>query len=241
MGRPTYLSLFSGIGGLDLGLDRAGWECVGQVELDPFCRQVLAKHWPEVPRHEDVRTAAAWWTSRPRPAVDMVCGGFPCQDVSVAGRRAGIEGEQSRLWIDFAAVVRALRPRFVFVENAPGLLVRGFGRVVGDLAACGYDAEWDCIPAAAVGAPHLRARVWLLAYPGGQRDEADDALQAGWPQPVVHAGWSAEPDVCRVADGLPRGLAGRLLRPLGNAVVPQVAEHVGRLLLDAFLGVPRGR
>lgn len=226
----TYLSLFSGIGGLDLGLDRAGWRCVGQVENDPFCQRVLAKHWPEVPRHEDVRTAPAWWTSRPRPPVDMVAGGSPCQDVSDAGRRAGIEGEQSGLWAHFAETVRALRPRYVVLENASGLLARGFGRVVGDLAALGYDAEWDCVPAAAVGAAHLRARVWLLAYPRGVRDEADDAIQPGWPQPQLHPGWDAEPDVGRVADGLPRGMAGRLLRPLGNAAVPQVAEYIGRLV-----------
>jgi DNA (cytosine-5)-methyltransferase 1 len=229
----NVLSLFSGIGGLELGLERAGMTVVGQVEIDSFCRRVLAKHWPEVPRHEDVRTAVAWWTSATRPVVDVVCGGFPCQDTSDAGRRAGIEGEQSRLWLDFAEVVRALRPRYVIVENSTGLLARGMGRVVGDLAASGYDAEWDCIPAAAVGAAHLRARVWILAYPGGQRDEADHAVQPGWPQPQLHTGWLAEPDVDRVADGLPRGVAGRLLRPLGNAAVPQVAEHIGRLVMGA--------
>lgn len=231
----NVLSLFSGIGGLELGLERAGMTVVGQVEIDPFCRRVLATHWPEVPRHEDVRTAVTWWTSQPRPVVDLVCGGFPCQDTSDAGRRAGIEGEQSRLWADFAEVVRALRPRYALVENSTGLLARGMGRVVGDLAAIGYDAEWDCVPAAAVGAHHLRARLWILAYPRSLRDEADDAVQPGWPQPQLRAGWAAEPDVGRVADGLPRGLAGRLLKPLGNAAVPQVAEHIGRLILAADL------
>src|SRR5690349_10241291 len=96
--------------------------CVGQVELDPFCRRVLAKHWPEVPRHDDVRTALDWWQSRRRPAVDLVCGGSPCQDVSDAGRLAGIEGQQSGLWAHYAEVVRVLRPRYVLVENVPGLL-----------------------------------------------------------------------------------------------------------------------
>ena len=225
------LSLFSGIGGLDLGLQRAGMTICGQVELDPWCRRVLAKHWPEVPRHEDVRTAAAWWSSQPRPAVDLVAGGFPCQDVSDAGRRTGIEGEHSGLWAHFAAVVRVLRPQFVLVENTPGLLVRGMGRVLGDLAASGYDAEWDCIPAAAVDAPHLRTRVWILAYPGGVRDEADDAIQPGWPQSHLRTRWAAEPGVGRVADGLPRGMAKRLLSGLGNAVVPQVAEHIGHMIM----------
>jgi DNA (cytosine-5)-methyltransferase 1 len=229
----NVLSLFSGIGGLDLGLQRAGMTICGQVEIDPWCRKVLAAHWPEVPRHEDVRTAAAWWASGPRPAVDVVAGGFPCQDVSDAGRRTGIEGEHSGLWAHFAAVVRALRPRYVVVENTPGLLVRGMGRVLGDLAASGYDTEWDCLPAAAFDAPHLRARIWILAYPSGQRDEAHDALQPGWPQSQLRARWAPEPAVGRVADGLPRGMAKRLLTGLGNAVVPQVAEHIGRMILDA--------
>lgn len=230
MSPMTYLSLFSGIGGLDLGLDRAGWTCVGQVERDEFCRSVLARHWPEVPRHEDVRTASSWWTSTPRPAVGMVCGGFPCQDVSDAGRRAGIEGEQSGLWAHFAEVVGAVRPRYVLVENTPGLLARGMGRVVGDLAHLGYDAEWDCVPAAAVGAAHLRARLWILAYPSGVRDETDHALQPGRAQLGLHHRWRPEPDVGRVANGLPRGMAKRLLKPLGNAVVPQVGEYIGRLI-----------
>ncbi len=232
----NVLSLFSGIGGLrrlDLGLERAGMTIAGQVEIDPWCRTILARHWPEVPRHEDVRTAAAWWASEPRAAVDVIAGGFPCQDVSDAGRRAGIEGKHSGLWAHFAAVVRALRPRYVLVENTPGLLVRGMGRVLGDLAAGGYDAEWDCVPAAAVGAPHLRARVWILAYPGRFGDEADDALQPGWPQSHIRARWDPEPAMGRVADGLPRGMAGRLIRGLGNAVVPQVAEHIGRLIMAA--------
>lgn len=232
----NVLSLFSGIGGLrclDLGLQRAGMTIAGQVEIDPWCRSILARHWPEVPRHEDVRTAAAWWASEPRAAVDLIAGGFPCQDVSDAGRRAGIEGEHSGLWAHFAAVVRALRPRYVLVENTPGLLVRGMGRVLGDLAAGGYDAEWDCVPAAAVGAAHLRARLWILAYARGQRDETDDALRPGWPQPDLRARWDPEPGVGRVADGLPRGVAKRLLTGVGNSVVPQVAEHIGRLIMEA--------
>jgi DNA (cytosine-5)-methyltransferase 1 len=228
----NVLSLFSGIGGLELGLERAGMTTVGQVELDLFCRRVLAKHWPEVPRHEDVRTAPAWWSSEHRPPVDVVCGGFPCQDLSHAGRRAGLEGEHSGLWAHYAEVIRAVRPRYVIVENSPGLLVRGMGRVVGDLAASGYDTEWDCVPAAAVGATQLRARLWILAYSRGIRNQADDAIQPGWPQPELRPWWDAEPDVGRVADGLPRGMAGRLLKPIGNAVVPQVAEYIGRLIVD---------
>lgn len=160
MNAPTFGSLFSGIGGIDLGLERAGWRCAWQCESDPYARAVLAKHWPDVPCYPDVRELDGT-----EPAIDLLCGGFPCQDLSVAGKRAGIDGERSGLWREFARVIGLLRPRFVLVENVPGLLAHGLGRVLGDLAACGYDAEWDCLRAADVGAPHLRERVFLVAYP----------------------------------------------------------------------------
>jgi len=166
----NVLSLFSGIGGLELGLERAGMTTVGQVEIDPFCRRVLAKHWPDVPRHDDVRTAAEWWLSTERPTVDIICGGFPCQDISAAGKRAGIvHGERSSLWSFMADAVRRIRPRYVLVENVSAILVRdkhGFipiEIVAGDLAALGYDLRWDCVPAASLGAPHRRDRWFGIA------------------------------------------------------------------------------
>jgi DNA (cytosine-5)-methyltransferase 1 len=162
----NVLSLFAGIGGLDLGLERAGMTVVGQVEINEFCRRVLAKHWPDVERHDDVRTAVDWWRSGVRPRVDVVAGGFPCQPVSVAGRGLA-QADERWLWPAFAEVIRQLRPRYAIMENVPGLLGRGAGDVLGDLAACGYDAEWDCIPAAAVGALHLRYRWFCVAYPNG--------------------------------------------------------------------------
>lgn len=160
---PTFGSLFSGIGGLDLGLERAGWSCAWQVEIDPFCRRILARHWPAVPRHRDVRAVGAAELQR----VDLIAGGFPCQDVSVAGKQAGLAGARSGLWFEYARIVRELRPRFVLVENVPGLAGNGLGDVLGSLASLGYDAEWDVLPAAAFGAPHLRERIYLVAYPGG--------------------------------------------------------------------------
>lgn len=282
----NYLSLFAGIGGMDLGLERAGMTCVGQVEIDPFCQRVLARHWPEVPRHDDVRTAVDWWLGSPRPAVDVVCGGFPCQPVSLAGRGLA-QADERWLWPAAWAVIRDLRPAFAILENVPGLLGRGLGDVLGDLAEIGYDAEWDCVPAAAVGAPHRRDRVFVVAYPqrdavreqpepepwrGGaaiaghdgsdghvadtkgdgrrtrrtRRPSSGSANGSSLPQtrladadsePLVWAPvarterdpWATEPDVDRVA----HGISGRVdrLRALGNAVVPQVAEHVGRLVM----------
>ena len=166
MSKPlTFGSLFSGVGGLDLGFERAGMQCRWQVEIDPYAQKVLAKHWPDVGRWDDVRTFP------PAPAedwrVDGLIGGFPCQDVSNAGRRAGIGGERSGLWREFARIIRILRPRFVVLENVSALLARGIGAVLGDLAACGLDAEWQVLPAAAFGAPHVRERLFVVAYASG--------------------------------------------------------------------------
>ncbi len=168
----TVGSLFSGIGGLDLGLERAGMEVRWQSEIDPYCSRVLAKHWPDVPNLGDVTKVD--WNDVER--VDLICGGFPCQPQSYAGKRLGNLDERW-LWPEFARCLRVLRPRFVLLENVPGLLTLGFGEVAGDLAELGYDFEWDCIPAAAVGAPHLRFRVFLVAHADGrgleERSEPD--------------------------------------------------------------------
>lgn len=159
------LDLFSGIGGFSLGLERTGgFETVAFCEIDPFCRRVLAKHWPNVRQYEDVRTLTADALQRDGIAVDVICGGFPCQDISFAGKGAGIEGERSGLWSEYARIISELRPSFVIVENVAALLGRGLDRILGDLASLGFDAEWDCIPASYIGAPHRRDRLWLVAY-----------------------------------------------------------------------------
>lgn len=156
----TYGSLFSGIGGMDLGLDRAGMECRWQVEIDPFCSRVLAKHWPGVKRYGDIRDVDGTELER----VDLIAGGFPCQGFSFMGLGAGLADERSGLWFEMLRIIRYLRPRFILVENVSALLTRGMGRVLSDLAALRYDAEWDCIRAGYLGAPHERERVFLLAY-----------------------------------------------------------------------------
>jgi DNA (cytosine-5)-methyltransferase 1 len=168
------LDLFSGIGGFSLGLERTGgFETVAFCEIEPFPRRVLAKHWPEVPCYHDVRELTAARLAADGIAVDVITGGFPCQDLSSAGAQAGIKGERSGLWSEIARLVSEIGPKFVIVENVAALLEgeRGawFGRVLGDLAAIGYDAEWHCIPSSAVGAPHTRDRVWIVANPKGER------------------------------------------------------------------------
>lgn len=233
----NVLSLFAGIGGLELGLERAGMRVVGQVEIDPFCREVLAKHWPEVSRHGDVRTAVDWWRSEPRPEVDVIAGGFPCQPFSSAGHRRGLADDRW-LWPAFADVVRSLRPRYVVVENVPALLRDrdAFGWLLGDLAAFGFDAEWGVLSACAVGAPHTRERLFVVAYPAGigrprlwsaqqgqsSSEFARRGAERGWP-------WATESRPHGVAYGIPRGMDRR--QALGNAVVPQVAEYIGRLIM----------
>ena len=225
----TVGSLFSGIGGLDLGLERAGMKVLWQVEVDEFCRTVLAKHWPDVPRYGDVRECSA----HNLEPVDLICGGFPCVEISsVSVRRTGLAGEQSGLWAEFARIVRALRPRYVLVENSPSVLVRGMGQILSDLAAIGYDAEWEGLPAAALSAPHLRARQWILAYPTCNGDRfSTPTIFAGRDIPINGAWRGSEPAVRTVDDGLSSTVD--RLRALGNAVVPQVVEWVGRRILAA--------
>ncbi len=313
-------SLFSGIGGLDLGLERAGMEIVWQVEVDDWCRRVLARHFPNAVRYGDVRKcrgehaaeladaerAGAERSSPPgelgdrRPLgssqlapVDLICGGFPCQPVSHAGQRKGADDERW-LWPEFRRIIREVRPRWVLVENVPGLLSidsgRLFGGILADLAALGYDAEWDCIGAADLGAPHLRKRVFIVAHaisvpgqkrgdvgpdagagrqgrdhPGSSRGDGSRVTDACAHEVLADTGqqlrdgrlrwaswWSREPAEAlsdarrdgRQANGepIPESLLGRVahgvpsrvdrLRGLGNAVVPQVAEYIGRLIME---------
>jgi DNA (cytosine-5)-methyltransferase 1 len=291
------LDLFSGIGGFSLGLERTGgFETVAFCEIEEFPRRVLAKHWPGVPQYHDVRTLTADVLRRDGIAVDVITGGFPCQDLSVAGKQRGMgEGTRSGLWSEIVRLVGELRPQFVIVENVAALLSgpseqRGgwFGRVLRDLAECGYDAEWENIPASALGAPHRRERVWLCAYPaqdrrqvggrgnvgrlpttqngfvfrpqsrgiraGGEAVTVADAASIGQPRsgqsvvPVYCAAesqgqtdhafavgvgsfWSVEPDVGRVAHGVPDRVD--RLAGIGNAVVPQIVQLIGMGVLNA--------
>lgn len=238
----NVLSLFAGIGGLELGLERAGMTVVGQVEIDDYCRRVLAKHWPDVPRHDDVRTAADWWLSTERPTVDVICGGFPCQPFSPAGHRRGV-GDERWGWPWMESVVRLVRPRYVVVENVPAFLDHpvGFGWMLADLAALGFDAEWSVLSACAMGAPHTRERLFVVAYADGSNGQSRlgigpqrsrqipglDDRACTWRDRVTGSLAAS-----RVDDRESDGSASRLVKAGGNAVVPQVSEYVGRLIVE---------
>lgn len=266
----NVLDLFSGIGGFSLGLERAGMQTVAFCEIDPFCRKVLAKHWPSVPCYTDIRALTAARIRADGISVDAICGGFPCQDVSLAGRRAGMGETRSGLWSEYRRLISELRPRYIVVENTPGLLSLGMGTVLGDLAELRYDAEWYGIPAAYVGADHIRDRVWIIAYPyDGEsfaigrsesqevEEDAPDALRARLsrridagadkqnagrilarprltfdaPNPFPREYRQYPPVVGRGVHGIPNRVD--RIRGLGNAVVPQIPEIIGRAIMRA--------
>ena len=226
-------SLFSGIGGLDLGLERAGMTVRWQVENEPYCRQVLAKHWPDVPRYGDIKEI----DPNDLEPVDLICGGFPCQPVSLAGKRLA-QADERWLWPCFARFLRVLRPTFGCVENVPGLIDRGLGRVLSDLAALGYDAVWEVLPASIVGSPQRRQRLFIVAYPEGfpqrPRLRPRESETVGWRRSSDGRSqgdtWPDGSSIRRVAYGVPARVD--RLRGLGNAVVPQVAEWVGRRIME---------
>ena len=277
----AFGSLFSGIGGIDLGLERAGMTCKWQVEIDDYCTRVLEKHWPGVKRYRDVRDVGA----HNLESIDLICGGFPCQPFSIAGKRRGANDDRN-LWPEMRRIIAEIRPAWVLCENVPGFINLGLDDMLVDLEAIGYEGQPFVIPACAVGAPHRRYRLFVVAHanrerchefllakepirekqsrgdaiadnvadadrewqqqPGGIESQERERLGYGgktvsntnreslgwptesWPQ---RNQWAIEPDMGRVAHGVPRRVD--RLRGLGNAVVPQVAELLGRLIMAA--------
>lgn len=246
----SYGSLFSGIGGVDLGLDRAGFTCKWQVENNAHAIRVLEKHWPEVPRYDDVKTFDGG------ASVDLIAGGFPCQDISnAANNRSGLDGERSGLWWQMLRIIDRNKPPFVLIENVSRLLRMGFGTILRELSERGYDAEWQTLRASQFGYPHKRARLFIVAYPNGvewrarsnnetrmelgSRHEFNaSAIQcaSGWDlQRWTFAAYEAlgfSPSNSATSgsvDGIPNRLD--RIRGCGNAVVPDIAEFIGRRLI----------
>lgn len=191
----TFGSLFAGIGGFDLGLERAGMACKWQVEIDPFCLKVLKKHWPDVPKHADIRKTGGYNLER----TDLICGGFPCQPFSVAGKQRGTSDDRY-LWPEMLRVIQEIKPAWVVGENVPGLLnIDGgmvFDTVLSDLEAAGYETTTFIIPACAVDAPHRRDRLWIVANrerKGLERHRrSQNTRQAGWKDEGGHTGSSGD-------------------------------------------------
>jgi DNA (cytosine-5)-methyltransferase 1 len=287
MSEMNFISLFAGIGGFDLGLERAGMKCVAQVEIDPFCLKVLEKHWPDVPRFTDVKEVG----KHNLPAADLICGGFPCQPHSVAGKRRGKEDDRD-LWPEYRRIIDECRPRWVLAENVPGIRTTILDQVLSDMERLDYTTRTLVVPACAFDAPHRRERIFIIAHAkssagrlselarkeslysdgnGGNRNVAyaeeqyrpidrQETLESGWRNPDIRNTtsqgfqnmrnitmgrctegnkvlqsersdwWSVEPPVGRVAHGIPRRVD--RLRSLGNAVVPQVVEWIGRQIVE---------
>ena len=188
------LHLFAGVGGGILGGMMLGHTPVGAVEIDDHARQVLLARQddeclPSFPVHDDIRT----FDATPFHGTDIVAGGFPCQDISVAGCGEGLDGDRSGLWWEMRRVVREVEPKFVFVENTPALLVRGFDRVLGSLADLGFDAEWCVLSAGDCGAPHLRRRCWILAAHPDRISVWKQQQRAAWRRLDLPPRWQTEP------------------------------------------------
>ena len=247
-----FISLFAGIGGLDLGLERAGMECVAQVEIDDFCQKILTKHWASIPKYKDVRDVG----KHNLPTADLVCGGFPCQDVSLAGNRKGLEGKRSTLWSEFYRIVCEVQPRWVVIENVPGLLSSDFGeffsKILRELSESGYAVTWRIIPASALGARHIRERIFIVANSeGSYARQSSFSKEHSW-QSYYQGEWSRfwneltrrgentreqnywipESRLVRLVDGISSRMDKSRMKANGNAVVPQVAEYVGQCVMS---------
>jgi DNA (cytosine-5)-methyltransferase 1 len=236
------LDLFSGIGGFSLGLERTGgFQTVAFCEIEEFPRRVLAKHWPNVPCYRDVRELSADRLAADGIAVDVITGGFPCQDLSSSGTGRGLSGERSGFWFEYARIIREIRPRYVILENSPNLL-DWLDTILGTMAEVGLDAEWECIPAASVGAPHFRDRLWLVAYAPCERLSGQGELIASLTQKATPFGQANRlerafregdlPYVCRGHDGFPTYVDHAAVKACGNAVVPQIPELIGNAILQ---------
>jgi DNA (cytosine-5)-methyltransferase 1 len=255
----NLLDLFSGIGGFSLGLERAGMKTVAFCEIDTKAQLVLKKHWPNAQFFEDVSTLKK---EDIHEKVDVICGGFPCQDISLAGRGAGLAGARSGLWYEFHRLINEIRPRYAIIENVSALRSRGLDKVLGSLSKIGYDAEWHCIPASAVGAPHRRDRIWIVAYPnsewelqqkGSEQNERGRACNSsenvaypnctqrkggGVPSRILaentHFGGGSWWEVEPNVGRVAYGVPNwsHRLKQLGNAVVPQIPEIIGGAIIS---------
>ena len=224
------LDLFSGIGGFSLGLERAGMTTAAFCEIDPFCRDVLARHWPSTPIYHDIRQLKARRLHHDHiDTIDLICGGYPCQPFSIAGSRRG-ERDPRHLWPEMHRLIRELRPRWVVCENVLGHVELGLDSVLDDLEALGYTTTTFVVPACTVGLPHRRDRVWVVAHAGrlGRVEAPTARVAADVPDRAVRWAMPA-PFTVGSDDGVPDWM--ERTKSLGNAVVPAIPELIGRAIL----------
>ena len=244
--KHKVLDLFAGIGGFSLGLERTGgFETVAMCEKDEKAQLVLRKHWPDTPIYDDIKELTGDRLRADGLIPTVITGGFPCQDISGAQqhKNTGIDQPRSGLWKEYARLINELRPSWCIIENVSLLRRRGLHVVLTDLWEIGYNAEWHCIPASAVGAPHQRDRIWIIAVahpnePGLERwlreflPQRTGELFTGSGSPrkgELSDYWESDTDVLRVADGIPNRVD--RLKQLGNAVVPQIPQLIGQSIL----------
>ena len=255
----NVLDLFSGIGGFSLGLERAGFKTVAFCEVDKKCQAVLKKHWPDVPMFDDVSNLKG---KDIEEKIDVICGGFPCQDISLAGKGAGLAGKRSGLWSEFHRLIKEIRPKYAIIENVSALRSRGLDQVLGALSEIGYDAEWHCITAASVGAPHRRDRIWIVAYSSSRRfkslhnrnSESNDVISSSInvsnsnseglqgqrkitgriSKELQNTSYSRWWQTEPDVGRVANGIPGRVdrLKQLGNAVVPQIPQLLGMAIME---------
>ena len=259
MRKLKVLDLFSGIGGFSLGLERTGgFETVAFCEIDEHATKVLNKHWPDIPKMKDVSEIAyieRYGALADKQGdhylttdIDIICGGFPCQDISVAGKGEGLDGKRSGLWSEYKRLIQEIKPQYAIIENVANLRSKGLAAVLKDLRSIGYDAEWHIISARSVGAVHLRERIWIIAHPSNTDDlrlwrpfTSEEEKQNWWTKTTSCFSSlfgqisEIEPTVCGGDDGFPikldRGRRQRI-KQLGNSIVPQSAQIIGQSILD---------
>lgn len=235
----THGSLFSGIGGFDLAAEWVGWENIFQVEWDSYCQKVLAKNFPNVKRYGDIREFDG---TKYQGLIDIISGGFPCQDISVSGLGEGIYGARSGLWLHYNRVIKEIHPEYIIIENSPQLLRKGFEKILCDLSESGYNAEWQCFCASDFGHPHERERLFIVAYTTTQRrggilhllkrsiikkNKKTNPLDSSCHPFLRFEQGHSEPPVFRMDDGLSKRLdVINRLGGCGNAIVPQIAYEI---------------
>lgn len=252
MSKLKVLELFAGIGGFSLGLEKTGgFETVAFCEIDKTCQKVLNKHWPDITVFKDV--SKIWQDGRSLrdlektcfKNIDVITGGFPCQDISVAGKGEGLDGKRSGLWFEYKRLIQEIKPKYAIIENVANLRSKGLATVLKDLGEIGYDVEWNIISARSIGGIHLRERVFLITHSNNFRLRSTftskEEKQKWWTETtssqrdLLQQARAFEPRVCRSDAGFPSRVdrpRRERIKQLGNSVVPQIAEWIGQRILE---------